>query len=377
MNPVKGSGILAPSTTREQRKFATVSNGVKHWLTGLSLALALFSAPIASAQYSLPIPDVSIIADPAVPAPNSEVHLTAESSFLDLSNADITWSVDGKTTLSGIGDKETSVSVGGAGVETRVSVRVSLLGESASASLSLIPGSVDLLFDATGYTPPFYKGRSLSSPGTSVRLVAIPHIISRGGPVAAGNLIYTWRQDGEVLGSLSGRGRSSTTVPGPSLFDTSVIQVTVNTADGSASAQASVRIPAIDPGLTLYVNHPLYGVEYYRAVRDRDALPDLEATLSIIPYFVAASSPKDTLLRYDWSVNGTPLAASSSTRNEVTVNAAGASGPATISLRLTSPLNFNLDAQHAWTISFAQRSAGANAIAPSQTPTDAFHTQTN
>jgi len=350
---------------------------MKHRFASILLALSIFPLQIASAQFSLPTPDVSIIAEPSLPAPNSQLRLVAESSLLDLSRATITWTVDGKTTLSGVGEKETIITVGGAGVETKVSVTVSFLGESGSDSLSLIPGTVDLLFEGSGYTPPFYKGRSLSSPGTSVRLVAIPHIISRGGPVAAGNLIYTWRQDGEVLGSLSGRGRSSATVPGPSLFDTSDISVEVRSADGAASAQAGVRIPAIDPGLTLYVNHPLYGIEYYRAVRDRDALPDLEATLSAVPYFIAASSPRDTLLRYDWSVNGTLLAASSSARNEITVNAAGASGPATLSLRLTSSLNFNLDAQHAWTISFAQRSAGANAIAPPQTPTDAFHTPIN
>ena len=350
---------------------------MKHRFASILLALSIFPLQIASAQFSLPTPDVSIIAEPSLPAPNSQLRLVAESSLLDLSRATITWTVDGKTTLSGVGEKETIITVGGAGVETKVSVTVSFLGESGSDSLSLIPGTVDLLFEGSGYTPPLYKGRALPSPGTTLRLVAIAHVSSRSGPVAADQLIYTWRQDGEVLGSISGRGRSSATVPAPSLFDTSDISVEVRTADGIAGARTSVRIPAIDPHVTLYVNHSLYGILYYRALRDRDALPDLEATISAVPYFVAASSPRDTLLRYEWSVNGTPLSASSSAANEITINAVGASGPATLSLRLTSSLNFFLDAQHSWTLSFAQRSMGNGTTLSPVAPVDAFHTKTN
>src|SRR3989344_6967668 len=101
-------------------------------LASMLFVLATFSSPIASAQFSPPTPDVSIIAEPPLPAPNGEVRLVVERSLLDLSRANITWSVDGKTGLSGVGEKETSVTVGGAGVETKISVTVNALGESGS-----------------------------------------------------------------------------------------------------------------------------------------------------------------------------------------------------------------------------------------------------
>ena len=353
------------------------SNGVRGYLAGAAFALIALASPLASAQFSLFDSDVSITADPSRPSPGAQVRLVAESSFLNLTTAKITWTVDGKTVQDGVGEKEIVVTAPSAGKEMNVSVRVSALGESANGSLTLIPGTVDLLFDATSYTPPFYRGRALPSPGAVLRFVAVPHISSRSGPVAASELIYTWRQDGEVLGSISGRGRSSAIIGAPPLFGASDISVEVRTADGISGAEVSVRIPAIDPQVTLYLNHPLFGVEYYRAVRDRDVLSDLEATFSAVPYFIAAASPSDRSLRYDWSVNGTPLSASSSAANEITINAVGASGPATISLGLSSPQNFYLDARHSWTISFAGGNAGTNIPRSSVAPADAFHTNAN
>lgn len=342
----------------------------------LMLALSLLSLPTAYAQFSLMGTDVRIVADPMLPAPHSDVHLTAESSLIDLTGASITWVVDGKTVESGVGEKEIVVVVAGSGEETRVSVRVTAVGESANASLSLIPASVDLLFDSTSYAPPFYRGRTLPSPGTALRLVAIPHVSSKSGAIAGSELTYTWRQDGEVLGSMSGRGKSSVTIPAPPLFGASDVSVEVRTTDGSYGARMSVRIPSIDPQITLYQNHPLSGIAYFRALRDRDATRDLEATLTAVPYFVAAFDAADPRLHYAWSINGRPLTASSSAANEITVNAAGAVGQALLSVALSSSFNYYLDSQHSWSILFAQ-SGGTIPLASPLVPVDAFHTNAN
>lgn len=358
--------------TMTHRKFAIVSNGVKARIAGASFVIALFAAQTASAQLFLMGSDLRIVADPTYPAPGERVRLVAESSLLDLSSATIAWMVDGKVVAQGVGEKEIETTASGLGKATAISVHASESGSGMDASLSLIPGSVDLLFDATSYVPPFYRGRALPSPGSALRLVAVPHIYTNTGPVSADKLMYTWRQDGEVLGTLSGRGKSSATIPAPPLFGASDVSVEVRTEGGAYGAQRNVRIPAIDPQITLYQDHPLFGILYHRALRDRDSVADIETTFAAVPYFVAASSAGDSRLHYAWSVNGRPLTASSSASNKITVNAAGASGPALLSLALSSAFNYYLDAEHAWTISFARTSGVALPVGPA-TPADAFH----
>lgn len=347
----------------------------KMWI--IAFAIAFFYVPATSlAQLSLFGSDLRIVSDPTSPGPNTSVRLTAESALMNLTTADITWTVDGKVVLQGAGENELVVTLGNLGQEVIVRVDVSYLGENSHESISLIPGSVDLLFDADSYVPPFFKGRSLPSPGTMLRLVAVPHIAGRSGTIQARELIYTWRQDGETLGSISGKGKSSATIPAPPLFGASDVQVDVRTLDGTYGATASLRIPAIDPEITLYENHPLFGIKYYRALSDRDAIADFETTLAAIPYFVDAPDAAAGSLQYQWSVGGRPITASSSASNQITVNAAGVRGPALISVSLSSLSNFFIDSKHSWNISFAEQ-AGNFPLSPPIIPSDVFHTKTN
>ena len=347
----------------------------------LSVALSLFAALLlipgtSIAQSFLPgtSPDLTISATPADPGPGDTVTLSVQSSLLDLSGADITWTSGGKTILEGVGATSAQVTMGPLGTPTSVSASASVAGQSANAAVMLVPESVDLLFDASSYAPPFYKGRTLPSPASSLRVQAIPHIITASGTAAPDTLTYTWAEDGSVLGSLSGRGRSSALLPPPPLFGSSVVSVEARTSDGAYSASASVRIPAIDPGITLYQDNPLFGIEFYNAVADRAAVADIETTFAAVPYFIAATSPDDPDLSYAWRVNGLPLASATSSSSEITLNAAGVSGPTTLSLGLTSSFDHYLSAQHSWTVSLGQRGgAFAAPLHAAASSNDAFH----
>jgi hypothetical protein len=342
--------------------------------TLIAISMIALTTGVAYAQFGIPSigNDISIVMNPSAPAPHQSVTLTAQSSALDLSSAAITWSLDSKTIAQGVGQTQVQLTSPELGSSMHVHVSAKLSSGSAATDLTLTSGSVDLLVDADSFVPPFYRGRALGSPGTTLRLQAIPHLVSPAGTtLAASELIYTWKQDGTVLGSISGLGKSSARMPAPPLYGASQISVDVRSASGSYGASASVRMPSIDPSLTLYVDHPLFGMEYFSALADRSSGADIETTFAAVPYFVPFASAADSRLTYAWTINGKLLAASSTASNELTVSAKGVSGPATLSLSLNSPADYYLDAHHSWNVTFQ----GASAFSPSPSPSsgDAFH----
>ena len=249
----------------------------------------------------------------------------------------------------------------------------SLQSAADTSAQSSIPASpVDLLFDANSYVPPFYLGRALPSPGSVLRLHAIPHLTPH---VPDSDITYTWRRDGAVVGAISGKGKSSVSIAGPTLFAADTISVDAVSADGTSYGSASVVIPSIDPQLTLYEDHPLFGIEYYNALLGQSSIPDLEMTFAAVPYFAAVSGPSDPSLNYAWIVNGASVAASATSSNEITINADNSSGVAAIAASLTSSVNFLLDASGAWNVLFSR--GGAGQAQGSGTSGGVFHTGIN
>ncbi len=232
------------------------------------------------------------------------------------------------------------------------------LGTPDTQTAYAAPSSVDLLFEADSYVPPFYRGRPLPSAGASMHFQAIAHFFSSTGVRIPDNqIVYTWRRDGIVEGSISGLGKSTAIMASPMLFGTDTISVDARSTDLSAYGSASITLESVDPGVTLYRNHPLFGMEYHDALGDETRIPDLEMTFAAVPYFSAARGADDPFLFYSWSVDGTPAPTNSNT-NEITINADKSSGRATISLGLTSPNNPFLSARNSWNLSFSLNNYG-------------------
>jgi hypothetical protein len=212
------------------------------------------------------------------------------------------------------------------------------------------PSPVDLLFESNSYTPPFYQGRALPSPGALVHVVAIAHLNDGGAPVPESNILYTWRVDNRVQGSLSGAGKSSIVLPAPTLFGSNVISVDAQEIGGSAHGSASLTVSSVDPQLALYLDDPLSGIGYYDALGAQNTISGTEATFAAVPYFVAASTLAYSQFSWDWLVNDQSVGAGSG--NELTINAQNSAGTASLSLSLTSRANPLLDAQGSWNLSF-------------------------
>jgi len=244
---------------------------------------------------------------PKSPKAFEEVSITVASSAFDLNGATITWSVDGERVSAERGKKTLSFTTGALGSESRVSVEVaSLTGEIIRRDLFFTPSDVALLWEADTYTPPFYNGKALFSNQSGLTIVAVPEFVMRDGRrLDANTLIYTWKEDGKIRGSLSGYGQRTFRVTGSVLGRRIKISVFVTTQDGRMQAEEVITVTPSEPVVAIYENSPLYGVLYNKALGGTFSMGDKETSFSAVPYFFSRGLQEQDL-EFNWSVNGTP-----------------------------------------------------------------------
>ncbi|MBI2030834.1 hypothetical protein HYT05_04390 [Candidatus Kaiserbacteria bacterium] len=333
----------------------------RHIPLALFFLAFLLVAPYTHAQsdnfFVSPDPDatVSLTMTPKNPSPGDTVHLSVTGgSRVDLQNSTITWYQNGKNISKGIGITSIDIKAGVLGTKLDMGVQVdSPDGGSAASSLSIIPTHIDLLVDSDSYTPPFYRGRALPSAGTQMRMQALVYFKRTDGSfVPPNSIVYTWSENGQIIGKVSGKGRQNVTLPSPVLYGTSVITVNAVSNDGLFSGSASIRISSIEPILALYENHPLFGFMYHQAMGEKTSIPDSETTFAAVPYFADIKNPNDPRLRYNWTVNGSVVPTDTTRPSEITINADKSDGKATISLSLSHSSNVFMNPKGDWDVVF-------------------------
>jgi hypothetical protein len=329
-------------------------------------ALVVLAASVSGAQAQADS-DITISLSPLSPAPGDTVTMTVESPFIDTNDSTITWYENGNIIAQGNGQTTASIVAGALGHASDITVSlVAPDGETASTEIEIAPTEVDLLVDSDSYVPPFYLGRALPSAGTNLRLQAIAHLKRPDGTfVPSSDITYTWKQDGRVVGNVSGRGKSSAVLPAPVLYGTTDIEVNAQSddpSDSSLSGSASLSIPATTPVLALYQDNPLLGITYYDTLASQASVSDSEATFAAVPYFAQIRSPNDPRLIYAWTVNGASVAAGANDPSELTLNSSGSSNQAQIGLGLTHSTNIFLSVNGTWNITLGQASGSGNGL---------------
>ncbi len=311
------------------------------------LVVLLLALP-ASAQELFNGPRLFVSVTPQYPRPGEAVTLTVQSPVMDLTQRQISWRNSGTIVAEGEGETVFKMKAPQSGERADMSVRVD--GVDGDASLSIIPLSVDLLWEANTYAPGLYRGRHLPSLGASITLQALPHFAKDGVEIPASQLVYTWTQSGETL--LSGRGKTSLSVPVAEFSQTNTISVSVTTSDRTLGADRTAAIATVVPMTQLYFEHPLYGTMYHNAVPAETSLGDTEMTFTAIPYFAFADGPNDKQFTYIWRVNKAPVEANKERPATLTINAGAEGGVGLIELSLTHKKNFRLDAHGLWNVTF-------------------------
>ncbi|MFZ2886967.1 MAG: hypothetical protein WA021_04075 [Minisyncoccia bacterium] len=317
----------------------------------LLVCIALGLSPFAYAQSDFGR-ELILTISPTYPAPGQTVRLSIKTYALDLDRSTVTWFVNEKEVARGVGLMETTIVAGQYGAESRIDV-VAVDEEEVSARATAVirPTEVDLLWEAASYAPPFYTGRVLPGASSPIRAQAIARFTSADGkPVADKDIVYTWYRNDAV--TVSGRGKSSVVVPGPTLFGADIFRVVAVSADKTLSGEASTRIPSVDPFTMLYENHPLFGILYHRSIEPGATTLETEQKVTAVPYFAGIVSPSDPRLMYEWSVNGTRIEPNPQEPQTLTVTANDYRGPATINLSLMSSSDALLRALGEWQLVF-------------------------
>lgn len=249
-------------------------------------------------------PDVIYIeTSPKLPSPGTNVSIEVKSVPLNMDSSMITWSLNGIVSKTGIGAKKI-VAVAPSNGDT-LNISVSVLtsdGQQYDRSVAINPASVDLLWEAYSYTPPFYKGKGLVSHESLVKVVAAPDFLG-GISNNTNNFIFTWKKDGTVLGSLSGRGKNIQIFRMPKLTRSMKVEVEVVDLSGNHKAKGSLILSSRDPLVLVYEKDPLFGVVFNKSLGGENELSKNEITLVGYPYFFADDNIVSSKLRYSWKIN--------------------------------------------------------------------------
>ena len=321
-----------------------------------ALTFIFFVLPLFSIAQILPEESLIIKSIPKNPKPEQIVSVSIESYYTDLNRANsIAWYVDGVLVSKNVSVNKISVETKSIGKSTNVEVVVvTENGSVLSKSVVIRPSEVDILWETNSYVPHFYKGKALPSSESDITFVAVSRIVNQNGrALSPSELVYKWRQDGKILGKLSGRGKNTITIKGPSLLNSDLVQVEVESANGQYSGGGAVSVKAISPKIILYEKNPLLGPVYENAIDKSFSFSEKEMTFIAHPFFFSANKRTDSNLEYSWRVNGKEIENPATDQSALTLRqTGGGGGTATIVLTIRNMQKILQLAKSSFSISF-------------------------
>lgn len=268
---------------------------------------------------------------PSNPQPYQDVTINISSFATDLNKAIITWQSESKTVLSGIGKTSYSFKTGEAGLSIVFDISITPVGSMSSISkkVVIIPSEIEIMWESVdGYTPPFYKGKSLPVSGAKIRAVAIPNTntIKSGN----GSITYTWKNNDKTILEASGYNKNAYIFKN-SMFDIkNEISVMASAVSGNYVAENTIEIPTYKSKIVFYKKSPTDGVLYNNALDKEATMLEDEMTLIAEPYFTSLKGNENNF-SYSWKINGTSIITPSK-KTELTVRPTSRGGYATINL---------------------------------------------
>jgi len=303
--------------------------------------LALIGAiilPITSSAQSINLPnaflnELAIEITPTYPKPNELVLVDLSLNTGDLNTANISWYQDNKLVLDGIGEKRYSFTTGPVGKETTIEIIIKLSdGVSFSKSFTVNPTSVDLVWEANSYVPPFYKGKALHPTQGSLKVVAIPEIIKNGKKANPQNLVYKWSNGINVYQNQNGYGKNYIIFSGSLIGIEEKISVLVTDPISGLSTHGYINIYPTDPEIVFYENSPYYGHIFDSAIASSFNLKTGEVQILATPYYFTKET-RD-LLKYEWKLNNQLIPSLSGSRTAIFKKPENQKGQSVISLQI-------------------------------------------
>ena len=308
---------------------------IKFFLIGL-FVLGIINIPclsIAETQIEVQEGDISINTSPSNPQPYQDVTINISSYATDLTKAIVTWKSGPDTVLYGIGKTSYSFKTGGVGSANVFSISITPAGSMnmITKKITVYPSEVEIMWEsADGYTPPFYKGKSLPISGGLIKAVAIPNTktIQSGN----GSISYTWKNLDSVVESASGYNKNSYTFKNSMFDDINLISVDASSVAGNYAATNTIGIPVYKPKIVFYKKSPTDGIIYNNALSGDSLITEDEVTLVAEPYFMSIKGNEDSIT-YAWKINSNDIATPSK-KTELTVRPTSRGGYAIIDIAI-------------------------------------------
>ena len=270
----------------------------------------------------------SLSVTPQYPSPYSQTTVSPASNSLNLTNATLTVSVNGKETYTG-SVHTFPVQIGGAGTVTNVRATIVSGGMSYVRAVSIQPQDVTLVAEPISSAPPLYPGKPSVPLQGNVRVVAMANLRdAKGNTSSPTTYAYAWTVDGIHLPDSSGIGKSSIIVPSPLQYRDSKVSVVVTDSSGNLVGGASLSLYALQPLIRVYENDPLLGIRYDHALLGNYTVSGAESTLYAAPFSLPITNGAPLVT---WFLNGSSV----QTGNSITLRPAG-SGQGSASLSLTA-----------------------------------------
>lgn len=239
---------------------------------------------------------------PANPAPGERVVITLRSFGFNLDSSYINWYLNDQLQSSYTNKKQFPFFVGKAGTRSQVKIIIKNNQSQLSKTLVFEPAEVALIWQAGTNVPNFYRGKALPSPGSLVKILAIPNVISPTGKKALPeNLSYRWYVNGNLISSSSGIGQNTFLTSADKNFTEKIINVLVSDTASGLVAENSLRIKPSAPKVIFYESKPLEGIDLSRALESSFTLASEEITIKAQPYFFGLNQLNPS--SFNWLLN--------------------------------------------------------------------------
>jgi hypothetical protein len=275
---------------------------------------------------------------PQKPNIGDNINIEVEMYGTPIANSNFVWKINGKLFKEGIGAYKISFTLS---EKTKVELFITTgSGNTIEKSFEFDPKKIVMVWESKTYTPPFYKGKSLYTPESSLILNALN--LDQDNPLTNVYNNYTWSVDNTVKGDESGVGYSSYLFQGNILKSEPLFTVIVdgvnsfkdvkNNKNNSYSNETSLRVQTFPTEIISYEKSPLLGVLFNKTVGDEFILDKNEATLVSYPLYYSLSSSLSGI--YSWFVNDVKININS---NEISFKKKSENERSRLSLKIKNP----------------------------------------
>ncbi|MCX6738452.1 MAG: hypothetical protein NT098_00170 [Candidatus Parcubacteria bacterium] len=263
---------------------------------------------------------LSISLSPINPEPNSNVTATVSYSQGNTDTTNITWALNGQTKISGTGKKSFTFKTGNIGETSTVQVFLDTDSYGTiNKEISISPNTLEILWEADTYTPPFYKGKALPTSQSTVRVIALPRFVYQNTPIDANSVVYKWKKGYFTNQASSGFGKNAFVYKTGYTFTSDDITLTATTQDQSISITKKIPVYVYEPKIVFFENKPLQGVRYENAIIDLFNYTESEVTVHAIPFFFSFADINNNNAAFTWRLDGKTLETNPDNRSEFTL----------------------------------------------------------